>query len=121
MKNIFFIVSFLLFTSFIGSNPYVWGHTDVTPKEAKDMIDTNEELIVVDVREEESEYCDEDPTPPVPPGHIPGAVNYPWASGVLEDKYNELPIGGEILVLCRSGHRSDPAASFLDAQGFQHV
>ncbi len=105
----------------MGLSLNTWAHTDVTPEEAKDMIDTNEGLIVVDVREEESEYCDPDPTPPVPPGHIPGALNYPWATGVLEDRYNELPIGGEILVLCRSGHRSDPAAAFLDSKGYLNV
>jgi rhodanese-related sulfurtransferase len=99
----------------------VWGHTDVTPQEAKNLIDTNTDLIVVDVREEESEYCSEDLTSSVPPGHIPGALNYPWSSGVLEEKYTELPIAGKILVVCRSGNRSNQAAEFLDSKGYEQI
>jgi len=75
------------------------------------MINTNEELIVVDVREED-EYCDiEPPTPSVP--HIPGALNYPWWSNVLHTSYSELPLDGDILVVCRSGGRSAYASDFL--------
>ncbi len=121
MKNIFFVVSFLLLVSPIGLNSHVWAHTDVSPQEAKNMIDTNEDLIVVDVREEESEYCNEDPTPPMPPGHIPGALNYPWSSGVFDEKHQELPKDGEILLICHSGNRSNQAAEFLDDKGYLHV
>ena len=121
MKNTLFIVSFLLFPSFFGTNPSVWGHTDVTPKEAKDLIDTATDLIVVDVREAESEYCNEDPAPPVPPGHIPGALNYPWSSGVFQERYTELPRERKILIVCRSANRSNQAAEFLDSKGYKHV
>jgi rhodanese-related sulfurtransferase len=92
----------------------VFAHTDVTPLEAKELIDQNNKLMVIDVREEESEYCSIE-------GHIPGAHNYPWISGVLEEKYQELPLDGELLVVCQSGHRSNLAAEFLDANGFQHI
>jgi rhodanese-related sulfurtransferase len=121
MKNIFFVVSFLLLVSPIGLNSHVWAHTDVSPQEAKNMIDTNEDLIVVDVREEESEYCNEDPTPPMLPGHIPGALNYPWSSGIFDEKHQELPKDGEILLICHSGNRSNQAAEFLDDKGYLHV
>lgn len=120
MKNTLFIASFLLFASFFGPNPYVWGHTDVTPQEAKNLFDTNDDLIVVDVREEESEYCNK-ATSSVPPGHIPGALNYPWSSGVLQERYTELPLEGEILIVCRSGNRSNQAAEFLDSKGYKHI
>ncbi len=89
------------------------GHTDVTPEMARNKIDSNERLIVVDVREYQNEYCDV--------GHIPGAVNYPWNSGVLEQRYTELPAHGEILVVCRSGGRSHQASTFLDSKGFLHI
>jgi len=111
----------LLFLSLVLSGTHLRAHTDVSPQDAKDMIDANADLIIVDVREEQGEYCDEDPLPPVPPGHIPGALNYPWASGVLEERYTELPPDGEILVVCRSGHRSHPAAEFLDSEGYLYV
>jgi rhodanese-related sulfurtransferase len=121
MKNILLIVSSLLFVFIFGANPYVWGHTDVTPKEAKGLIDTTTDLIVVDVREAESEYCNEDPASPVPPGHIPGALNYPWSSGVFQERYTELPSEGKILIVCRSANRSNQAAEFLDSKGYKHV
>lgn len=121
MKHFFVTVSFLLFVSFMGLNSSAWAHTDVTPQEAKNMIDTNEDLIVVDVREKESEYCDKDPTPPMPPGHIPGALNYPWNSGIFQERYQELPQDGEILLVCRSGNRSNQAAEFLDAKSYLNI
>jgi rhodanese-related sulfurtransferase len=92
---------------------YDSGHVNITPQTAKDMIDTNSELIVVDVREE-SEFCDEG-------GHIPGARNYPWNSGVFEQRYDELPVDGDILLVCRSGHRTTHAAEFLDSKGYSSV
>ena len=121
MKNTLFIVSLLLFVFFFGANSSVWGHKDVTPKEAKDLIDTTTDLIVVDVREAESEYCNEDSTSSVPPGHIPGALNYPWSSGVFQERYTELPRERKILIVCRSANRSNQAAEFLDSRGYKHV
>ncbi len=120
-KNIFSILFCLVFVFLVGFSTSAGAHTDVTPQAAKNMIDTNEQLIVVDVREEESEYCDEDPTPPTPPGHIPGALNYPWTSGIFQERYQELPLDGEILLVCRSGNRSNQAAEFLDSKGYQYV
>jgi rhodanese-related sulfurtransferase len=90
-----------------------WAHTDISPQQAKELIDTNEQLLVVDVRET-SEYCSTK-------GHIPGAVNYPWLSGVLEEKHQELPLERDILVVCQSGHRSAAAADFLDTRGFKNI
>jgi rhodanese-related sulfurtransferase len=97
----------------IVSSPCAWAHTDVTVEEARDLIASTSDLTVVDVREP-YEYCDAR-------GHIPGALNYPWSSGVLEVRYEELPADGPILVVCRSGGRSNAAASFLDSEGFQEV
>ena len=91
----------------------VLAHVDVTPAEARELIDSTDDLLVVDVREP-FEYCDER-------GHIPGAVNYPLTSGVLYARYEELPMDRPILVVCRSGGRSNVAATFLDDQGFSEV
>ncbi len=88
-------------------------HTDITPQAAKEMIDTHPDLIIIDVREPE-EFCGSY-------GHIPGSVNYPWNSGVLEEKYAELPTDADILVVCRSGNRSDQAANFLDSKRFTAI
>lgn len=88
-------------------------HINLTPQEAKEMIDTHPDLMIIDVRED-SEFCGSY-------GHIPGSVNYPWTSGVLRERYHELPKDKDILVVCRSGNRSDLAADFLDSQGFTSV
>ncbi len=95
------------------SDARVLAHTDLTVEQARDLIASTADLVVVDVREP-SEYCDAR-------GHIPGALNYPLTSGVLQARYAELPMDRPILVVCRSGGRSNVAANFLDAQGFPEV
>lgn len=81
------------------------------------MIDTNPLLMVIDVREK-SEYCNEEASPP---GHIPGVLLYPWFSGVLQARYEELPAHGDILVVCGIGGRSALASDFLCNRGYTAV
>ena len=86
----------------------VFAYTDVTLEQAREMTilglrhavlamqltvnsHAGQDLIVVDVREP-SEFCGSS-------GHIPGAVNYPWNSNVLQERYNELPQTVDILVI----------------------
>lgn len=88
-------------------------HTDVTTEQARELVESLPELIVVDVRELQ-EYCSEQ-------GHIAGARNYPWSSGVLEMRYEELPQDAPIMVVCRLGVRSNRSAEFLDARGYAEV
>jgi len=88
-------------------------HTDITAKEAKELIDTTDDLTIIDVREPH-EYNGTG-------GHIPGALNYPLNSGVLQVRYEELPMDGPILVVCRSEGRSNRAANFLDSKDFSMV
>jgi rhodanese-related sulfurtransferase len=109
-SNIIFIYIFLQMF-YLSQNAFA--HTDLTPLEAKELIENNKNLTVIDVREKANEYCKL--------GHIPKALNYPWSSGVLEENYHELPLDGEFLVVCQSGHRSAPAADLLDTQGYIHV
>lgn len=107
--TIFFLVAALL----IIPNSYAWAHIDVTSQQAKELIGSTDRLIAVDVREV-YEYCDSI-------GHIPGALNYPWNSEVLQIRYEELPADSPILVVCRSGGRSNRAANFLDSKGFSQI
>jgi len=104
-------ITVLLFL--ITAQPCAWAHTDVTATQARDLIDTVEDLVVVDVREP-YEYCDA-------VGRISGALNYPLSSGVLQARYEELPMDVPILVVCRSGGRSNVAANSLDSQGLSEV
>ena len=94
----------------IGAGSLCLGHTDVTPAEALGMIQNDPNLVVVDVREL-SEYCDVN-------GHIPGALIYPYSSGVLAERYGELRVDRNYLIVCRSGGRSNAAATFLDNTDF---
>ena len=106
-------VLFLACVTLIVFNPCALAHTDVTAEQARDLIESTNDLVVVDVREP-YEYCDA-------AGHITGALNYPLSSGILEAHYEELPKDGPVLVVCRSGRRSNVAANFLDSKGFSMV
>jgi rhodanese-related sulfurtransferase len=108
LRSVLFLTSLILITAI----PCFSSHTDITPQQAKDLIGSTDTLIIIDVREP-SEYCGAG-------GHIPGALNYPWFSGVLEERYEEL-INDEILVVCQSGGRSNQAANFLDSKGYTLV
>lgn len=85
-------------------------YNEITAEEAKEMIDT-EELIVLDVRTPE-EYDEE---------HIEGALLIPdydlknLADSKLPDKDEK------ILVYCRSGNRSKSAAKVLVDMGYNNV
>jgi rhodanese-related sulfurtransferase len=53
-------------------------------------------------------------------GHLPGAVNIPVLE--LEGRLAEAgPTDGELVVYCRSGHRSGRAAEILRQHGFTKV
>lgn len=92
-------------------------HTDWTPAQVKAWTDTASSGVLVDVREP-SEFCDSTYSPP---GHIPGAINMPWTSGYFAAHYGDLPVDEEIVIVCRSGNRSNQAANFLDDRGFTRV
>ena len=83
----------------------------ITPAEAKEIMDTEQNYIILDVRTEE-EFAE---------GHIAGAILIPdyeiteKAESVLTDKDQQ------ILVYCRSGRRSKNAASQLVELGYSNV
>ncbi|MTH53972.1 hypothetical protein GKZ89_11195 [Bacillus mangrovi] len=77
--------------------------------ELQEKIESGEEIVVLDVREE-AEYFFK---------HIPTAVSIPL--GELEARMNELDKEKDIFVVCRTGSRSDFASQKLEAAGFQKV
>jgi len=83
----------------------------ITPEEAKTIMDTQNDYVILDVRTKEE--FDE--------GHIPGAILIPdyeiqeKAETVLRDKAQL------ILVYCRSGRRSKNAAQILAQLGYTNV
>jgi len=74
-----------------------------------DALARQREVPLVDVREVD-EYED---------FHVPGAQLLPL--GELEDRVAEVPTGGPVFIICRSGARSLRAAEFLRAQGIDAI
>ena len=86
-------------------------YRQITGKEAKEMMDTLEDCIILDVRTEQEYKM----------GHIPGATLIPVevitekAPDRLTDK------NAVILVYCRSGNRSKTASQALAEMGYVNV
>ena len=89
----------------------VFMYEQITAETAKQIMDSGEEHIILDVREQEEFDA----------GHIPGAILLPYteieakAETTLPDK-DQL-----ILVYCRSGRRSKIAAEALVNLGYTNV
>ena len=86
-------------------------YEQITAEEAKKIMDSGEEHIILDTREQDE--FDE--------GHIPGAILIPYTE--IENKAEEmLPDKDKlILVYCRSGRRSKIAAESLAKLGYTNV
>jgi len=85
------------------------GYINVNVSEAKQMIETNPSLVILDVRTLE-EYNE---------GHIENAVLIPVSE--LESRLDELDGEKDMLVYCRSGGRSATASQILVDNGFANV
>ena len=86
-------------------------YQQITAEEAKKIMDSGEEHLILDTREQE-EFDD---------GHIPNAILIPYTE--IENKAEEmLPDKDKlILVYCRSGRRSKIAAESLSKLGYTNV
>ena len=86
-------------------------YEQITPEDAKKIMDSGEEYIVLDVREQD-EYDS---------GHIPGAILISYTE--IENKAEELlpDKDKQLLVYCRSGRRSKIAAESLIKLGYTNV
>ena len=86
-------------------------YEQITAEEAKKIMDSGEDHIVLDTREQDE--FDE--------GHIPGAILIPYTE--IDNKAEEmLPDKDKlILVYCRSGRRSKIAAESLAKLGYTNV
>ena len=86
-------------------------YEQITAEEAKKIMDSGEEHIILDTREQDE--FDE--------GHIPGAILIPYTE--IENNAIELIPDKDklILVYCRSGRRSKIAAESLAKLGYTNV
>ena len=85
------------------------GYMDVTAAEAKDLIDTKPDLIIIDV------------SPNYDAGHIPGAINYYIGNGSLDTAIPTLDKNKEYLVYCHVDSASIGGAEKLVDAGFTKV
>lgn len=86
-------------------------YVSITAKEAKEIMDSEPDCVVLDVRTEE-EYAE---------GHIAGALLIPDYE-IRDRAREELPDQEQrILVYCRSGRRSKNASAELASMGYKNV
>lgn len=77
--------------------------------ELNDKIKNNEQLFLLDVREQsEFQYT-----------HIANSILIPLNQ--LPTRLNELNLEDEIIVICHHGMRSQQAANYLDHSGFKNI
>lgn len=87
------------------------GYQQIGQEEAKEMMDS-QEVLILDVREQD-EYDS---------GHIPGAVLLPVGSITEESAAEVIPEkDATVLVYCRSGNRSKTAAKTLAELGYTGI
>jgi rhodanese-related sulfurtransferase len=86
-------------------------YEQITAEEAKKIMDSGEEHIILDTREQD-EFNE---------GHIPGAILIPYTE--IENKAEEMlpDKDAQILVYCRSGRRSKIASESLAKLGYTNV
>ena len=86
-------------------------YEQITAEDAKKIMDSEEEYVILDTREQEE----------FDSGHIPDAILIPYTE--VEDKAEEIIPDKDklILVYCRSGRRSKIAAEALVKLGYTNV
>ncbi|KHE72051.1 rhodanese-like domain-containing protein [Halobacillus sp. BBL2006] len=82
---------------------------EITPQEVERMIEENNKLTIIDVREDEE----------VAEGMVPTAKHIPL--GRIPNEVDHLPKDQQYVMICRSGRRSMNAAEFMKEKGFQDV
>lgn len=110
-RMLLLLFSLLLLLAGCSGNTADSSYQQITQEEAKEMMDT-QDVVILDVREQ-NEYDG---------GHIPGAVLLPVgtidevaAAEVIPDK------DSTVLVYCRSGNRSKTASSELAELGYTNI
>ncbi len=111
MKRMIPLLLALLLLAGCSGNSADGAYQQITQEEAKEMMDT-QEVIILDVREQDEYDSD----------HIPGAVLLPvgtidenTAADVIPEK------DSTVLVYCRSGNRSKTASSTLAELGCTNI
>ena len=86
-------------------------YLNISPEEAKVLMDTQEDYVILDVRTQEEFDA----------GHIPGAILIPNTE-IANRAEQELPDKDQLLlVYCRSGNRSKQASQILVELGYTNI
>ncbi|MDH4268724.1 MAG: rhodanese-like domain-containing protein [Dehalococcoidia bacterium] len=111
MVGILLLASVITVGITVGCTPQepAGNYTDISPAEAKEMIDENSELIIIDV------------SPAYEAGHLPGAVNYYLGDGSLDAAMPMLDKNATYLVYCHSESASRQGAQKLVDAEFMNV
>ncbi|QGQ96987.1 rhodanese-like domain-containing protein [Paenibacillus psychroresistens] len=75
----------------------------------KERLSQGAQITIIDVRESDE----------VAEGMIPGAIHIPL--GDIPSRYQEIQQQGDIILVCRSGKRSQKAYEFLENQGYKNL
>jgi rhodanese-related sulfurtransferase len=112
-KLIFILLAALLLTACVQEkdNDREAIYMNITAQEAKEIMDTQEGYIILDVREQDE----------FDQGHIPGAILIPYTQ--IDFKAEDMlpDLDQLILVYCRSGRRSKIAAEALVELGYTNI
>lgn len=114
MKNLIFLLSFMLLLTGCGQEEKAEGeavYLNITAEEAKSIMDSETDYIILDVRTFE-EY---------ETGHIPGARCLPLDDIESKAKVTIPDQDALYLVYCRSGRRSKLAAEILVELGYTNI
>ncbi|MBM7646497.1 rhodanese-related sulfurtransferase [Scopulibacillus daqui] len=79
----------------------------IQPEQVEKLLTNKEDVCLIDVREDEE----------VQAGKIPEAIHIRLSE--IPERYQELDIDKNYIMICRSGRRSEKAAEFLQDRGFK--
>jgi len=80
---------------------------EIETSELRRRLQAGEKLQMIDVREDDE----------VAQGMIEGAKHIPL--GQIPDRLSEIEKSGEIVIICRSGYRSEHACEYLQQLGYE--
>jgi len=108
-KSLVLVAALVLVISLYAGDHMTNVYNDVSPKEAKLMIEENPNLIIIDV------------SPIWHKGHLPGSVNYPWGNGSFEKAVPLWDVEKMFLIYCHGDAPAIAAAEHLIENDFKHV
>ena len=107
--NALLIIGTIVLSGCITQTTSQTGYTDLTAQEAKQLIDTTPDIIILDV------------SPAYDNGHLPGAVNYYVGDGSLDRAIPSLDKTKTYLVYCHVDSAAISGAQKLVDAGFTKV